>query len=545
MLENLVYTRAPPYWIPSLGETADLTYLLSRCSSGRIDILGAEAPTSRVRLALKTEEDILVHVDNDGQLHIIEFPLWGFIKEMHWHVIDLESGDILSVEHRDLYLECHPHDLVHHATSQVFGMSGPHTISILDAASREALSHWDVAPQHLDASLGTTHVGSIRFSAHGDMLAVTMHLVLLAGHGAFDEADAAITAEVHIYKCTSGDCLQSHQLGGFTADCYRLCWSSRLNRLAVFSRHDNNHDEDSLQNTATLGSLCFLGPALHEVVTGGESTEWLSQHLWDCQWTPGGDLLVASSRPNDYNFSTHLVIDPFTMATLLTAREANDPRHPGMSWAVKPASRLRKRTLTVYLRGQCTLISFVLEQGEWQASCLLEDRPAGCFGGCIIPSGEAVTAFQFQTAGSCSVSHWDIQTGQIHAVAPGHTAVSLVEPWQPDCMWLLPECPAFPRGWAPVYAYVHKTSRKPQHAACDPSVNLVHAASHQLLGSWTCQDLLRLSSQESPMKAAVLSLVTRQLRADSWQFSGLLWAPNGRHLAVYDKDGGTWVLSFG
>ena len=527
-------TTTPPYWIPSLGESAEKNFLLSHGCNGSIDILDPEAPASAVRLALETEEDILTHVDEDGQLHIIEFP--EGLEEMHWHIIDLESGDSLSVEHREVYLECDPQDLVHHAATRIFSMSGPHTISILDAASRETRSEWHVTPQHMDPSLGVTRLGNIRFSPHGDMLAVTMHLVLLEGQGAFDEAGAVGTAEVHIYNCKSGDCLQSHQLGGLTANCYRLQWSSHLNLLAVFSRHEDDHEGSCVQQAAS-GSLCFLDPAMQQVNTGGDCAKWLSQHLWDCQWTPDGDLLVASSRPNDHNFSTHLVIDPHTMATLLTAREANDSRHPGMSWAVKPASRLRKRTLTVYLRGQCTLISFVLEQGEWQASRLLEDQPAGCFGGCIIPSGEAVTAFQFATGGSCSVSHWDIQTGQIHEIAPGHTAVSLLEPWQPDRMWLLPEYPAFRRGWSPVYAYIHKTSSKPQHAACKPSVNLVHAASHQLLGSWTCQDLLCSCSQESPEKA-------QQLSAESWQLCGLRWAPNNRHLAVYDKFGCTWVLSF-
>lgn len=535
--------RYPPYWVPCLGKSAHSSCLLSRCSDGRIETLKAGA-TRPKRLALQPGGDFRAYVDGDGHLHIIELMMTRIVPSvMCWHVIDLATGKILFADQRHLYLwkahqlDQQDLDLVHHAASYVFTMLGDYTIVIVDAASRGDVSHWNVIPQHRGTCGGTTRLGNFKSSPHGDMLAVTMHLVLIEGNATYNEAKTAAAAEVHIYRCKSGECLQSYQLGGLTADRYHLRWSSQLNLLAVFSRHQNH----SQHAGPVLGLLHILDPARQKVTTEGESAEWCSQNLWDCQWTPDGDLLVASARPNDHNYSWQLVMDPHNMATLFTAREANDPRHPGISWAVKPASGLQDRTLTAYLRGQCTLISFTFTHGEWRAARLVEDEPAGCFGGCILPSGEAVAAFQGQADSSLSLSHWDLRTGQMHTIAPGHAAADLAKPWQPACTWVQPEFAPFPRAWPPVYAYIHRASRKVlQVAACEVSVNLVDAASHRPLRIWTCQDLLDLRGRKPSTRALV-----QPPHAECWQICGLRWASNGRYLAVYDKYGCTQVLGFG
>lgn len=543
--------RCPPYWLPSLGKSTESCYLLSQCFNGVINVLKAGSSTSPIRLALEAERDIHAYVDNNnGQLHIMQFEVNQFEEaeeeRICWHIIDLDSGASLSVNLRDLYLwmynKLDQQELVHHGASIVFTMLDSHTICLADAASTEALSQWAVTPQHQDPSLGAVRLGSIRFSPHGDMLAVTMHLVPPEGDDAYNEADAEVSAEVHIYDCQSGGLLQTHQLGGLTANRYHLRWSSCLNLLAVFSRHEIDPEVSSALGYVPLGSLCILDPARQEVRTNEESAESFSQSLWDCRWTPDGDLLIVSAHPDRNDFSWHLVMDPHTMASLFTAQVANDTCHSGMSWAVKPASGLQERTISVYLREECTYISYVLKQGGWQASRRLENAPGGCLGGYMIPSGEAVAIFQGQAFSSLSVSHWDVRTGQIRPVVLGHAPASLVGPQQlrrADRMWLLPEFAPFAKAWPPIYTYIHKAS-KTAPAACELSLNLVDAASHRLLGSWTCQDLRELRSQRPPD-------TERQPhdRSECWQFCGLRWAPGGKYLAVYDAIGCTQVLSFG
>ena len=305
IFENQWASREPAFWILYLGHARKLNYLLSRCpADGSIDILDAETPSSSVRLAFRSKHTISAHMDNDGQLHIIEFSQLHH-GERCWHTIDVGSGDILSIEDKLLFLQCRGKlEIIHHAASHALVMLDPNTISIIDAASTEEISHWSVTPKHADPSLGAPQLGSCRFSAHGDMLAVTMHLLPFEEDVSEDSEASFVSfncpspfsSEIHIYKCDSGDCMQSVWLGDLPARHYQLRRSYRLGLLAVFSRCRR----DSEASEINLGLLQILNPAALETIVEGESTEWCSQNLWDCYWTPDGDLLVACARPNSY-----------------------------------------------------------------------------------------------------------------------------------------------------------------------------------------------------------------------------------------------------
>ena len=156
----------------------------------------------------------------------------------------------------------------------------------------------------------------------------------------------------------------------------------------------------------------------------------------------------------------------------------------------------------------------------------MEDEPTGCFGGCILSFGEAVTVFQAQTGCSC-VSHRDVGTGQIHKIATRHTVPSLVEPLSPTGMCILPVWAPFPSAWGPVYAYIHSTSTQDPAGSAD-QVNLVDTTSHRLLGSWTLQDL-----QHLPRRPACVAWDTSENNGNCYSppFCDLSWAPNSRQLA--------------
>ena len=362
-------------------------------------------------------------------------------------------------------------------------MPNAHTIIVMDADTAQERCQITLVPQRRSHEGGSIRVKNLAWSPSGDMLAVSLHIVVPSPTPAdTDHREGILTScEVHIYATITGECLESTSVPLSHAGRLELAWSRSLNVLAISSLPPGN--------IVTL--LSAEPPVVHDVsVPAAPSRPVCASRTFpgiqQCFWTPCGSLLIVVGRGQGF-----YVLNPYTLETVLRAQQPLYERpDPVISWAFRGGPGSETKTVTAYLRGPRSLITCRLTAGDWHAKQEVIEEHGGWFGGCITPDGSALVVLQPQSDRSIAVVHADLRAQEITSIAPAYVPPQGERPLTTSGAHIKPKWAPFPQPWPPVYACVHMHLDADrfgtrQHA-CPQSVKLVDATNTCCCGQLDC-----------------------------------------------------------
>ena len=501
------------------------TFLLTRMANGSIWLLNAAAEdTPRVKLALSTKRSIYPLISADGRLQLMEAlgdPESDNLCNLCWHTIDTSTGESLASEQK---LKWHPafckEDSPYQAiTQRILAMVDSLTIAVLDACSLQETVQLSVTLQGSQLARTACRMSSLSWAPVRPWVAV-----LLQGQGS--SALQGICSEVHIYDTASGECLQYVTLSAEA----RLSWSPSLALAAVFgerelldpSRYSNQkifttEHAAAYDRLADLETIRILDPARDAVmeVPGEEATwGWTS-----CKWSPVGALLIAESSLGDLHCS---IVDGSTGQVVMRS----DLSWIHASWAAEAEVAY----LPMPLDNGSMCIRFEHIHDTWhQQKMHFSTELDGLRGACISPDGGIIAGWMYdESVQTKGMFHHNLATGQ------GHVCV---HHWSPSARgaYFASNFAPLPRAWLQVTASTQVSTRCSKNLCSgrterQRSLILVEGQAHAVRGSWTMADLL----EQSP-EAACLTANPCDIMEDC------VWAPNGRHLAVFCNTS-TWAL---
>ena len=461
-----------------------------------LSLLNADAKqAAHVHLDHKLASPSHACIGQDGQLHLVEASRSLLTAgdsgppPLTWYTIDPASGRTVSslVKHRSCGLH-HIVSIDHAQFHRLLCMVDPLTMAVMDAETVQEISRF-VLPSHLQASSLNSLFPAAPWSADGSMLAM-LFSDKPESHSDFD--NPAVSDELLIVDCLSGQCLQTFELGRAQSRDFEgphIEWS--CTNLLVVS-YDLQGRSDVINDAQIMNfedpspsavSVRVLDPAHQKVSCPPGVPSEDPANVWDnydftCEWTPCGNFLQLSSWSEE-DGHVQLLVDSKTMDAICTF-----PQQSQLSWGVQ-CPMLTKETVALVYDMSCNrVVRFSGCMGRWQMQELKFAEPVdSCQSGGFSPDGSAFVG----VFGESDPHIWHLELPPNTASQP--SMQDSMHPEQPQIRHSIvrtcpvecnPNSPIFgphsfkwipvPKGWPPMYACMPQKGNEPSKAKPFPGV---------------------------------------------------------------------------
>lgn len=534
-------------WVPSAwgSSSSSSNVILSIDLDGWAWVFNAGAKDAQAhRLFTSPSLQLVASMGRDELLHLLHEPRHNNKRRrLQKCTFDPASGVALStmfIAYSWMEESVELSSLYHHGMHRIAGCSDDGRLVVMDAETTEKLFAITLqAPSSVpDCS---SCLRDLAWSANGSMLAIfSQHMA----PGQIPKTSVAV------YEGLSGVCLQSVWLADAPRD-PKLEWSSSKSLLASKCIHSLPlQSELWAQDASAEGEvghgldIRVLNPAQRTVSMPPLPPPGTNIRMWEQMleaqpcWTPCGNFLIV---PCAYGWSLLPqygvgIVDPDKMSVVYSFEDYSCK----LSWAILPtkaASRLGPEDILIvaYDSAHNSLVKLSFLGGDWQ---VLEAAPCSPFDSCeaadLSPCGTALIGKCNGYRGNRSLHHLEIKAELTHAVGQ-----SLVTDERQSIRWA-----PIPTSWQQIYAlpYFRRTASDQSQRDC-ASLAVVDVGTCRLCGSWPLAELdAQTRGHHPPSPHPYMSC--RHSKPSWVKVSGMMWSPDGSHLAVYSLNNSLQILTF-